>query len=144
MARRARINWTRYAIVAAAIALVIGAIWTLRPVFISDAPPPTIAETAARIHASVIAIDTHVDIPTSFGTDIYDPGKSNAWPVQVDLPRMRDGGLDAVFFVVYAGQGARDAVGYAAAASEAFAKFAAIRRMTDSAHKDEIGLALSA
>ena len=144
MARGAHINWTRYAIVAAAIALIVGAIWTLRPVFISDAPPPTAEETAARIHASVIAIDTHVDIPSTFATGIYDPGKPGTYPVQVDLPRMREGGLDAVFFIVYAGQGARDDAGYAGAASEAFAKFAAIRRMTDNLYPDEIGLARSA
>lgn len=143
MARGARINWARYAIVAAAIALIVGAIWTLRPVFIADAPPPTIEETAARIHGSVIAIDTHVDIPSTFATDIYDPGKRGTYPVQVDLPRMREGGLDAVFFIVYAGQGARDDAGHAQAASEAFAKFAAIRRMTDNLYPDEIGLARS-
>lgn len=143
MARGTRINWTRHAIVAAAIALIIGAIWTLRPVFIPDVPPPTVEETAARIHASVITIDTHVDIPSTFASEIYDPGKQGTYPVQVDLPRMREGGLDAVFFVVYAGQGARDDVGHAQAASEAFAKFAAIRRMTDNLYPDEIGLARS-
>ncbi|MBX3492492.1 MAG: dipeptidase [Parvibaculum sp.] len=143
MARGARINWARYAIVAAAIALIVGAIWTLRPVFIADVPPPTIEETAARIHGAVIAIDTHVDIPSTFATEIYDPGKRGTYPVQVDLPRMREGGLDAVFFIVYAGQGARDDAGHAQAASEAFAKFAAIRRMTDNQYPDEIGLARS-
>jgi membrane dipeptidase len=57
---------------------------------------------------------------------------------------MREGGLDAVFFIVYVGQTERGPVGYAQAASEALAKFAAIRRMTDVQYKDEIGLALTA
>lgn len=144
MPGRASMKWTRYGILAAALALVIGAIWTLRPVFVAETPPPTLAEMAARIHGAVIAIDTHVDIPSTFATDIYDPGKKGTYPVQVDLPRMREGGLDAVFFVVYAGQGARDDAGHAGAAAEAFAKFAAIRRMTDNQYTDEIGLARSA
>ncbi|MEQ8326888.1 MAG: dipeptidase, partial [Parvibaculum sp.] len=74
----------------------------------------------------------------------YDPALRNTWPVQVDLPRMRDGGLDAVFFIVYVSQTERSAFGYAEAASEALAKFAAIRRMTDIQYKDQIGLALTA
>lgn len=143
MPGKVKMKWVRYGILATALALIIGAIWTLRPVFVAETPPPTLAETAARIHASVITIDTHVDIPSTFATEIYDPGKPGAYPVQVDLPRMREGGLDAVFFVVYAGQGARDDAGHAGAAAEAFAKFAAIRRMTDNLYPDEIGLARS-
>ena len=143
MPGKVKMKWVRYGSLATALALIIGAIWTLRPVFVAETPPPTLAETAARIHASVITIDTHVDIPSTFATEIYDPGKPGAYPVQVDLPRMREGGLDAVFFVVYAGQGARDDAGHAGAAAEAFAKFAAIRRMTDNLYPDEIGLARS-
>src|SRR5690606_25874070 len=115
MARGARINWARYAIVAAAIALIVGAIWTLRPVFIADAPPPPTDEPAARIHGAVIAIDTHVDIRSTFAPDSYGPGNRGTYPVQVERPRMREGGLDAVFLVVYAGQRARDDAGQAQA-----------------------------
>jgi len=100
-------------------------------------------KAAARLKPGLITIDTHVDIPTFFASDKYDPAKSNAPPILVDLPRMKSGGLDAVFFIVYVDQTKRDAAGYAEAASEAFAKFAAIHRMTDELYGHQIGLALS-
>mgnify|MGYP003641284757 FL=1 len=98
---------------------------------------------AKDIQSRIITIDTHTDIPTFFASDKYDPAKSNPPPVLVDLPRMKAGHLDAVFFISYVDQTKRDAVGYAEAASEAFAKFAAIHRMTDELYGDQIGLALT-
>ena len=92
---------------------------------------------------TLITIDTHTDIPTFFASEKYDPAKSNAPPILVDLPRMKSGGLDAVFFIVYVDQTKRDATGYAEAASEAFAKFASIHRMTDELYSNQIRLALS-
>ncbi len=110
----------------------------------ASASDDALTAKARAVQDAVIAIDTHTDIPTFFATPKYDPGKENAPPVLVDLVRMREGGLDAVFFVAYVAQTKRDAAGYAAAASEAFAKFAAIHRMTDEQYTDEIGLALTA
>ena len=98
---------------------------------------------ATRLKPTLITIDTHVDIPTFFASDKYDPSKSNAPPILVDLPRMKSGGLDAVFFIVYVDQTKRNATGYAEAPSEAFAKFAAIHRMTDELYSNQVGLALS-
>jgi membrane dipeptidase len=101
-------------------------------------------EAKARdIQTRIITIDTHTDIPTFFASDKYDLSKDNTPPVLVDLPRMKAGHLDAVFFISYVGQTKRDAIGYAGAASEAFAKFAAIHRMTDELYSDEVGLALT-
>lgn len=139
-----KMNGRRYGIVAAVAALVLVAIWTLRPALGPAEAEATPEEVAARIHQKIITIDTHVDIPSFFGSEKYDPVLRNVWPVQVDLPRMREGGLDAVFFIVYVAQTERTAIGYAEAAEEALTKFAAIRRMTDIQYKDEIGLALSA
>lgn len=98
---------------------------------------------ARAIQLHVITIDTHTDIPTFFASDKYDPGKLNGPPVLVDLPRMKTGGLDAVFFIVYVDQTKRNAAGYAEEASEAFAKFAAIHRMVDEQYSKDIGLALT-
>ncbi len=98
---------------------------------------------AKDIQSRIITIDTHTDIPTFFASDKYDPAKSNPPPVLVDLPRMKAGHLDAVFFISYVDQTKRDTTGYAEAASEAFAKFAAIHRMTDELYGDQIGLALT-
>lgn len=118
----------------------------MMPLFLSTAfaSDAALDAKARAIQSRIITIDTHTDIPTFFATNRYDPGKVNAPPALVDLPRMKSGGLDAVFFAVYVDQTKRDAAGYAEAASEAFAKFAAIHRMTDEQYAGEIGLALSA
>ena len=89
-------------------------------------------------------MDTHVDIPTDFGTESYDPKEAKRGRGQIDLVGMERGGLDAVFFIVYVGQGERNAAGYARAMADAFARFAAIRRMTDVQYPDIISLARTA
>tara|TARA_R110000868_G_scaffold35321_7_gene126804 strand:- start:8316 stop:9563 length:1248 start_codon:yes stop_codon:yes gene_type:complete len=114
--------------------------------FIGAAYAANQAGDVARARADnpvLITIDTHTDIPTFFASVKYDPAKTNPPPVLVDLPRMKAGHLDAVFFISYVDQTKRDATGYAEAASEAFAKFAAIHRMTDELYSDQIGLALT-
>ena len=128
-----------------ALRLVLGAAFMVSGVSIvlADDDAALVAK-AHEIHDRVIAIDTHVDIPTSFATPAYDPGEDNPAPVLVDLPKMEKGGLDGVFFIVYVPQTKRDPAGEAAAISKAFAKFAAIHRMTDIQDTDRIGLATSA
>ena len=106
--------------------------------------PPTEAdlETRARaIHESVISIDTHDDISSNFATAESDPGQEEGR--QVTLPRMRAGGLDVAFFIVYVGQSERTEENYAEAKAEALRKFEAIHRLTDEMYLDEIGLALT-
>ena len=99
---------------------------------------------ADRIHAAAITVDTHVDIPTFFASDRFDMGEINPSPVQVDLPRMEEGGLDAAFFIIYVRQTKRDPLGYAQAVSTASAKFAAIHRLTSGPDADRVGLAVTA
>ena len=99
---------------------------------------------ARAIHDRVITIDTHVDIPADFGTEAYDPAKAKPPGQQVDLAGMEQGGLDAVFFIVFVMQRERNAAGYARAMADAFVKYSAIRKMTDVDYPDRIGLALTA
>ena len=99
---------------------------------------------ARAIHARVLTVDTHVDIPPDFGTETYDAREAKAGRGQIDLVGMERGGLDAVFFIVYVGQGERNAAGYARAMADAFGKFAAIRRMTDVQYPETIALARTA
>jgi membrane dipeptidase len=96
---------------------------------------------AQRIHEKVITLDTHVDVPLDFATAAVDPGGFTK--SQVDLPKMRAGGLDAAFFIVYTPQGPLDEKGYAAARDIAFSRLKAIRRFA-SAYPDEIALATDA
>jgi membrane dipeptidase len=98
-------------------------------------------ERARRIHAAVITIDTHDDIPLDFAAAV-DPCAGSR--MQVDVPKMRRGGLDAGFFIVYAGQAPRTPENYARAQEQALTKFNAIRRMTYELCPDEIELAYSA
>ena len=105
---------------------------------------PDLLTRAAAIHARVLTVDTHVDIPPDFGTESYDPREAKAGRGQIDLVGMEHGGLNAVFFIVYVGQGERNAAGYARAMADAFDKFAAIRRMTDVQYPETIALARTA
>jgi len=116
----------------------------------ADAPESE-ADLMARargIHERVITLDTHVDIPGTFGT----PGVSDAGEMtrsKVDLPKMREGGLDTVFFIAYVGQPREDdwglnEEGYAAALEAAMQKMNGIHRFAEEMRPDEIGLATSA
>ena len=113
----------------------------LRP---GDATTDVDLETRARaIHESVITIDTHDDISSNFATAESDPGQREGR--QVTLPKMREGGLDVAFFIVYVGQTERTPENYAEAKERAaIRKFEAIHRLTDEMYPDEIGLALDA
>lgn len=63
---------------------------------------------AREIHASCLTIDTHMDVPIVLKRPGFDISKEHSWydhASQVDFPRMKKGGIDGGFFVVYVGQG---------------------------------------
>src|ERR1700748_232492 len=103
-----------------------------------DTPTPTpnaantseaqLVARARAIHARVITIDTHKDIPDNFATADADPKTMNA---QVNLDKMRAGGYDMAFFAVYVGQGARTDSGNAFAKDRALNKFSATHRIAE-------------
>jgi membrane dipeptidase len=105
---------------------------------------------ARHIHERVIALDTHDDINPANLTQLsrnYATDLGN----QVNLPKMRAGGLDASFFVVYVGQStppatpdAFEAAGYQRAYEQAIEKFEAIHRLTKVLAPEQIELALTA
>lgn len=98
-------------------------------------------ESTWDLHSRVISVDTHVDIDPEYATASMDPGGfTNS---QNDLPKMRAGGLDAVFLILYTGQDTLDDDGYAKARAMAEKKYRAITRLTR-AYPDQIGLATSA
>ena len=101
-----------------------------------------LAARAAAIHERVLTLDTHVDVPLNFATRAVDPGVAGDF--QVDLPKMRAGGLDAGFFIVYVGQTARTPENEAQARADAMTKFEAIHRMAGELYPDEIEIAHSA
>lgn len=96
---------------------------------------------AGEIHMSLFTLDSHVDVPRDFATAEVDPG-ADAGGVQVNLPKMESGGLDAVFFAAAVPQDRRTEETYARARAEAKAMIAAIQRMTNELYPDRIELAL--
>lgn len=86
-----------------------------------------------------ITLDTHVDIPFAYMHEArFDFGKQT--PMQVDLDKMRRGGLDAVFFIVYVDQGPLTPAGWAHAVAQAKQKYDDIDLMLK-AYPDQIRLA---
>ncbi|MCC5793239.1 MAG: dipeptidase [Chromatiales bacterium] len=101
-------------------------------------------ERARSIHDRAITIDTHVDIPLNFGTEAYDPMRPGPRGQQMHIPTLREGGLNAVFLIVFTPQGDLTASGYTRALSEAFTRFSAIHRVTSEMYPDDWELALTA
>ena len=105
----------------------------------------TDAELDARaraIHDAVLTFDSEVDIPFNFATDELDPGKRT--DLQVDLVKMREGGLDAAAFVIWVRQEVRAPEAYDKAVELGRIKLDAIRRMADEMYPGEIGIAYRA
>ena len=94
----------------------------------------------AAIHDASLPLDSHVDIPFDFATPEVDPRTGD---LQVNLDKMKAGGLDAGFFIVYVGQTARTPGNYTQAQADAMTKFDAIHRMTET-YPELIGIAESA
>lgn len=84
---------------------------------------------AAALHASIVTIDTHIDIPWPGGPDPFVDAPRGREARRVDLPKMRRGGLGAGCFAAYVPQGPRDAAGLAAASERALAMLDAIVAM---------------
>ena len=59
-------------------------------------------ERAAKLHREAIVIDTHNDITSPMTDRGFDLGtRDTSGHTQTDLPRMKEGGLDAEFFAIY-------------------------------------------
>jgi membrane dipeptidase len=100
-------------------------------------------ETRAReIHANAITIDSHDDIEFDFATEAVNPCVRG--DRQVDLIKMKEGGLDVAFFIVYVGQEERNDSTYAKAKADAMVKFDAIHRLAEEMCPEQIELAESA
>jgi membrane dipeptidase len=96
---------------------------------------------AKKIHAEVITLDNHNDInPANFTETV---NYTQNLPTQVNLPKMKQGGLDVSWLIVYTGQGELNEEGYRKAYQNAIDKFDAIDRLTKKIAPDQIELALT-
>ena len=103
----------------------------------------TLEMRAEKIHNEVLTVDTHVDTPYQLLRPDYDislshdPRKGGG---RVDFPRMKAGGLDAIFFAVFVGQGPCTSEGYQKVKKRALSLFDAIHK-TLNKHTDLAELA---
>src|ERR1043165_235361 len=109
--------------------------------FVPLSAQPDLAARARAIHERVIALDTPNDIdPLNFPADC---NYTMRLTTQVNLPKMKEGGLDVSFFIAYVGQGELTPAGYENAYRQAVAKFDAVHRLTEQIAPNEIALALT-
>src|SRR5712675_3135209 len=59
-----------------------------------------VADRAHKLHFSSIMLDTHDDTTQRFFSKGFDLGKRNP-DGHVDIPRMREGGMNAIFFSIW-------------------------------------------
>lgn len=78
-------------------------------------PPKSIEEIAADIHQNVLTVDTHTDTPWSLLDGKFDLSERHDYKddrSRLDFPRMKEGGLDAVFMASFVGQSVRNDSAY--------------------------------
>jgi membrane dipeptidase len=72
---------------------------------------------ARALHARILSVDTHCDTPMMMLRGSFDMGQRHETGKPgsglIDLPRMKEGCLDALFFGVFTGQGELSESGYA-------------------------------
>ncbi len=112
------------------------------------APKPVVSVVSKAdlaTHQKLLTLDTHLDTPEHFARPGWSMMEGHAVTVdgtQVDLPRMKAGGLDGGFFVIYTGQGDLTAEGYRYARDFALKRAVDIREMV-AAHPDAFELAFT-
>jgi len=108
---------------------------------VTKAPDEALAKPdAAAIHAQTLTLDTHIDIPLTYMTEI-DPSMETE--LQVDLPKLSAGELDSGFWIIYTPQGELTAEGYASGLEIAETRNAAIHNLTKT-HGENFELAKTA
>lgn len=96
---------------------------------------------AKDIHERVITLDTHCDINVKNFTDSLN--YSQRLDNQVNLPKMKEGGLDVAWFIVYTGQDSLTKAGFEKAYDNAMSKFNAIHKLVEDIAPNDIELALT-
>lgn len=108
---------------------------------------PVIKAKAARIHEAALTLDTHADLPLLMVSrpdfDVSQMHDAYATGSRVDLPRMKKGGLDAIFLAVYVGQGPLTPEGYADAKQKAQEQFDVVHGIAKK-HPELAGIATTA
>jgi len=108
--------------------------------------PQDLELKAREIHKKIVTVDTHCDTAMMLLRGNWNPAErhdpASPGSGKIDLPRMKEGGLDAEFFAAFVGQGPRTEVGYAQARKRTEEMIRAVRKMVED-NSSLIGLALS-
>ncbi len=100
---------------------------------------------ALEIHARVLTLDTHADTPLRMiepGFDMAERHDPNETGSKVDYPRMKEGGLDAIFFATFVAQDIRDDDGNSRAKALCLQMIDSVVASTER-NSDIVGLALN-
>lgn len=104
------------------------------------------AETPLQLHQRLTVLDSHLDTPMQLARPGWDITQRHSFAAdlsQVDLPRMREGGLDGGFWAVFTPQGPLTAEGRTLASEHGLAVITRIRDLI-AVHPAEFALALRA
>ena len=100
---------------------------------------------ALEIHDRVLTLDTHADTPLRMiepGFDMAVRHDPNATGSKVDYPRMKEGGLDAIFFAAFVAQDIRDDDGNSRAKALSLQMIDAVIESAE-ANANAVGVALN-
>ncbi|MEM9897308.1 MAG: dipeptidase, partial [Bacteroidota bacterium] len=100
---------------------------------------------ALEIHDRVLTVDTHADTPLRMiepGFDMAERHDPNETGSKVDYPRMKEGGLDAIFFATFVAQDIRDDEGNSRAKALCLQMIDSVVASTKK-NADVVGLALN-
>ncbi|HIG23307.1 dipeptidase [Henriciella sp.] len=110
------------------------------------AAPMSVPQNVEAIHEGMLVMDTHLDTPAYFHTPDYNFSVRQSFEedgTHVDLPRMKEGGLDGGFWVIFTAQGPLDEASYVAARNQALLRQMSIRELA-AKYSGEVELAFTA
>jgi len=114
------------------------AVAALPGLLVAQSATDTMTSLARQVHDRAIVIDGHADTPQRMIDKRFDIGVRHA-DGNVDIPRMRDGGLDALFFSIWV----PGTVTGPSAVKRALEQIAAVRDAVRT-HPNDLSLALTA
>jgi membrane dipeptidase len=106
----------------------------------------TVSKADMKLHQSLLTLDSHLDTPASLDLPGWSIGEEHDVLhdyTQVDVPRMRKGGLDGGFWAIYTAQGPVTIEGFRKARDFAILRGLSIRNMV-AADPKNFALALEA
>ncbi|MGF0239401.1 dipeptidase [Rhodococcus sp. IEGM1300] len=104
------------------------------------------SQTATQLHQRLTVLDSHLDTPMQLARPGWDITQRHTYAEdlsQVDLPRMKEGGLDGGFWAIFTPQGPLTAEGRTLASEHGLAVITRIRDLI-AAHPRDFALALRA